>query len=208
MFRDIGFEHFIWQVRTPDELFTWDAMPAGFLEHYYGTKLDQPCAVAEAIRQHWQSFTFHEARRRFKNRPRAQQAEDLFKAFGIQDGMVFFAGRSEENSALALCTSQNADDIIGNLQPVLAAAAWKIFLLLEGHSELVPLSRLMIEVSPSEMRVLQTHIDNPHLSLTEQAHMLGMAQYDIEQCHRAIADRLGVSCLVDTPGQERVGQLY
>ena len=168
-------------------------MPNGFLEHYYGTKMDQPCAIAEAIRQHWQSFTFEQARHRFNHRPGAIEAEKVFRAFGINDGAVFFAGKGEENSTLALCTSATASELIKGHEPVLAAAAWKLHQMLNGHPDLLPISRTLFDLSPKQQEVLQVQIENPNLSFDQQAQLLGVSRRMLEKRHKQIAERFGVS---------------
>ncbi len=168
-------------------------MPSGFLEHYYGTNLDQPCAVAEAIRQHWQCFTFAEARHRFNHRPQAKKAEDLYRAFGMNDGAVFYSGKGEENSTLVLCTSGSAAEIMEGIEPLLAAAAWKIHNLLNGHPDLLPISRTLVELSPKQLEVLRVQIENPKLSFDQQAKLMGVSRRMLEKRHRQIAERFGVS---------------
>lgn len=192
-FRDIGFDHFLWQLRKRNELYTWDAMPIGFLAHYYGTNLDQACGVAEAVRQHWQSFTFKEARRRFRKQPGADDAESLFRAFGINDGAIFFAGRNQENSALVLCSSGNAADIIADLNSVLTVAAWKVHMLLNDNPGLSRVPKTLVQLSQTQLDLLWVQIDNPGLTLEEQAEIMTLPLPEIIKCHTEISGIFSVS---------------
>jgi len=193
MFRDLGIEHLLWQLRTKDELLTWDGMPAGFLEHYYGQQLDQPCAVAEAIRQHWQNFSFSEARAAFTHRPHAMDAEKVWHAFNINDGAVFYSGRGAERSTTVLCSSLPIEPILKNRETIFISAAWKLHQLLSSDPALIPISRNLAELSPKQLEVLSVQIDNPELTLAEQAKLLNISRRMLEKRHNQVAAKFGVS---------------
>jgi len=192
-FRGFGFSHLLWQLRTADTLFTWDAMPPGFLEHYYGTQMDQPCAVGEAVRQNWQNFTFADAQRQFSHRPGAKDAENVWRAFGVSDGAVFYSGWGEERSMLGLCTSADAMTILEGREPQFIVAAWKLNQLLIGDPGLMPIPRALVQLSPKQLEVLRVQIENPELTLPQQASLLGISRRMLEKRHSQIAGRFGVS---------------
>jgi len=192
-FRELGFPYLCWQMRSNTFLQTWDAMPQGFLEHYYGTQMDQPCAVAEAIRRHWQNFTFSEAREAFGQRPGASGTESVWRAFGINDGIVIFSGRGWHRSTTALCGPADADPIIQRHGADLVSACWRLHHLLDGHPGLIQIPRALIELTEKQIEVLLVQIENPHMTLAEQAAKLGISPRMIEKRHRQIAERFGVS---------------
>jgi DNA-binding CsgD family transcriptional regulator len=193
LLQQLGFEHLLWQLRTVEQLYTWDAMPPGFLEHYYGTQVDQPCAVAEAIRQHWQNFSFDQARRHFAHRPKAGEAEKVWHSFGINDGVVFHSGWGPDCSTTVLCSSEKILSELAEYKSVLVAVAWKLHQLLENHPGLIAISRTLVDLSPKQLEVLRVQIDNPELTLPQQAALLGISPRMLDKRHSQIAARFGVS---------------
>jgi len=193
LLHELGVDQLMWQLRSHDQLYTWDRMHPGFLEHYYGPQWDQPCAVAEAIRQRWQNFTFSEAREEFSHRPNAREAEKIWQAFGIQNGAVFLSGRGESRSTLVVCTSTPDGSILQTHIALFVAAAWKLHQLLANHPDVIPISRSLIQLSPKQLEVLRVQIDNPELTLAEQAKVLNISRRMLEKRHNQIAAKFGVS---------------
>jgi len=193
LLREMGVEHVLWQLRLKDELRTWDGLPAGFLEHYYGHQMDQPCAIAEAIRQHWQYFTFAEARATFNRRPHALDAEREWQAFNINDGAVFYSGRAAERSTMVLCSSGPIAPILHNRETIFVSAAWKLHHLLADDPTLISVSRNLAQLSPKQHEALSVQIDNPELTLSEQAKLLNISRRMLEKRHNQVAAKFAVS---------------
>ena len=191
--RNLGFSRLFWQQWRPTEIDTWDAMPDGFLEHYYGINADQYCAVAKAIHSHWRSYTFQEARRTFGSSPMAQQAEAVWRAFGAEDGVVLMTGRGERPSATILATSRPAEPLFQAYYPALTFAACRLDTMLSENRELQKVSRALLQLSEKQMEVLRVQIHHPDLSFAEQAKMLGISPRTLVKRHQQIAERFGVS---------------
>lgn len=191
--RNLGFARLFWQQWRPNDIDTWDAMPDGFLEHYYGINADQYCAVAKAIHGHWRSYTFKEARKVFGGSPMAQQAEAVWRAFGVEDGIVMMTGRGERASATILSTAREAEPLYRDYAPALAFAAARLDAMLSENRELQKISRSILQLSEKQMEVLRVQIAHPDLSFAEQARMLGISPRTLVKRHQQIAERFGVS---------------
>ena len=193
LFQELGIEYLAWQLRTGEQLHTWDEMPGGFLEHYYGTQTDQPCAIAEAIRQNRNDFTFAEARYRFTDRPGAQKAEKIWRAFGIRDGAVFTSEIGGSRAITALCASTDMERIIRGREAVLAVGAYRLHQLLAGNPDLSPISRDLIDLPAEQLEAMRLRIDHPELAFDEQARQLGISRKELEESHSRIATRFGLT---------------
>lgn len=191
--QDIGFEHILWQLRSPEFLYSWERMPSGFLEKYYESQLNQTCAIAEAIRQWWQVFTFLEACLHFSDDPKFKEAEVFWKSYGIKDGVVYFSGRCNDESSLVLFSKQEVAPILRKWGPHLAVVSWKFHELLLGSPELKRISRTVVELSPKQAEVLRLNIRHPEMTMVEQAEYLQISPRMLEKRHKQIARKYGVS---------------
>ncbi len=188
----VGFKWAFWQSWEPEAVLTWDAMPDGFLEHYYGIQADRFCPVAVAIRRRWQNFTFSEARGTLTG-PYANDATRVWEAFGVKDGTVIFGGRGQNVSALILTSDKSVDSLFMQFRAELSIAAVRMDELLRGHPGLTRTARDFINLSDKQMEVLRIQIDHPELSFQEQAKLLDISPRMLEKRHQQIAKRFGVS---------------
>ncbi len=191
--RRIGFRQLFWQTWLPHIVRTWDAMPEGFLEHYYGTDADQHCAVAWAIRRKWVSFTFAEARRKLGRSREARAAERVWQAFGVCDGAVLMTGRGACPSATILTTDRDAEPLLARYGEAIALAAWRLDRMLTDHDGLTAIPRVLLPLSDKQRAALRVQIEHPELSFVEQARQLGISPRMLEKRHAQIARRFGVT---------------
>ena len=193
LLRNLGFGRLFWQNWRPNEIDTWDAMPDGFLAHYYGIDADQHCAVARAIHGNWRSFTFKEARAAFGDTDLARQAEQVWRAFGVHDGIVIMSGRAGRLSATILTCALPAEPLFRAYGPALAFAATRLDDNLSVRSDIPKISRSLLQLSEKQLEVLRIQIANPTLSFLEQAKRLGISPRMLAKRHQQIAERFGVS---------------
>lgn len=190
--RTLGFRWCFWQSWETQTVRTWEAMPSGFLAHYYGIQADRFCPVAVAIRRRWQTFTFRDARAML-TAPYAEETRRVWSAFGIEDGAVIFGGRGPSVSALILCGERPAESTFLRFRAALSLAAVRMDELLRDHPGLPEIQREFIRLSEKQLAVLRVQIDHPELRFGEQADLLAISPRMLEKRHRQIAERFGVS---------------
>ena len=190
--RQLGFQWCFWQAWEPETVATWDSMPHGFLEHYYGVEADRFCPVAVAIRRRWQNFTFAEARDKLRG-PYADDTAKVWQAFGIHDGAVVFGGRGQAMSALILCAPKPVNALFSRFRAELSIAAVRMDELLRDHEGLTRIARSFLKLSDKQLEALRVQIDHPELSFSEQAKLLDISPRMLEKRHQQIAQRFNVT---------------
>jgi DNA-binding CsgD family transcriptional regulator len=193
LLRNLGFGRLFWQNWRPNEIDTWDAMPDGFLAHYYGIDADQHCAVARAIHSNWRSFTFKEARDAFGDTDQARQAEQVWRAFGVHDGIIIMSGRAGRMSATILTSALPAEPLFQTYGAALAFAASRLDEILVAKTDVPKISRTLLQLTEKQLEVLRMQIANPTLSFLDQAKRLGISPRMLAKRHQQIAERFGVS---------------
>lgn len=188
----LGFKWCFWQSWEPETVTTWDAMPKGFLEHYYDVQADRFCPLAVAIRRRWQDFTFSEARRQLSGL-HAADAERVWQAFGVTDGAVVFGGRGQNVSALILTSDKSVESAFMRFRAELSIAAVRMDELLRDQPGLNRIARDFVNLSDKQLAVLRIQIDHPELSFLEQAKLLEISPRMLEKRHKQIAERFGVT---------------
>lgn len=191
--RGLGFNWCFWQAWEPEEVLTWDAMPEGFLEHYYGTQADRFCPIAVAIRRRWQNFTFREARKALGNGPYVDDTVRVWEAFGVRDGAVIFGGRGSNVSALILAADRSVEASFLRFRAELSIAAVRMDELLRNHPGLTRIDREFTKLSDKQLDVLRIQIDHPELTFTQQAELLKISPRMLDKRHQQIAKRFGVT---------------
>jgi hypothetical protein len=142
----LGFKWCFWQSWETETVVTWDAMPKGFLEHYYGVQADRFCPVAVGIRRRWQDFTFSEARRQLAGL-HARDAERVWEAFGVTDGAVLFGGRGQNVSALILTSDKPVESAFMRFRAALSIAAVRMDELLRDQPGLNRIAREFVNLA-------------------------------------------------------------
>lgn len=189
-----GFHRLVWQSWRPGHVLTWDALPEGFFQHYYGVDADRHCAVANAIRANWHSFTFAQARSAFGARPGAADAERVWRAFGIEDGIVVVGGEARRKYIGAFMTPRPiGEEARGRAIESLTLAAQRLDTVLMRDEDYVAIPRPPVVLSPRQLDVLNAQIEHPHLGFEEQARLLGISPRMLARRHQQIAQRFGVS---------------
>jgi len=212
----LGFNGLFFQRWYPDVMDNWEGYLAeGFHELYYASQVYRACPVARAIhqghsyvsqihrfcpvakaaRQWHRSYTFAEARNVIStNDNKAEVAGNLWKLFGMVDGVVLFSGRNHLKSALVLTTDRPVEELYQKYSGVLALAADKLDKqLYPGHTLLRQLSRENITLSPIQQKILKLQINHPELSNAAMAEMLGISVNTLFSHHKKIAKKEGVT---------------
>ncbi|WP_085905745.1 helix-turn-helix transcriptional regulator [Kiloniella majae] len=193
---NLGFNGLFFQRWYPDVMDNWEGLLArGFQEHYYAAQVYRFCPVARAIHQWHRSYTFAEARRTILvGSAEAKVADNLWKLFGMEDGVVVFSGRSNLKSALILTTDCPVEELYQKHSGILALAADKLDRqLCPGHTLLRQLSRENITLSPIQQKILRLQINQPELSNAAMAEMLGISVNTLFSHHKKIAKKEGVT---------------
>jgi len=191
--RLVGITNWLWQSWSLNDVYTVDSMPAGFIEHYYGTDADADCVVAHAVlNERWSNFAFSEARRQFAGRGRGL-AEQVWQSFGLVDGYVFFAAKAGEVGELAVVSDRPVGPIVDRHGDLLSLIAWKVRQLVEDDLPVQSISRDRVRLTERQMQVLMLQIDAPQLTLQQQAGVLGMSLTNLRNKHLAVARVFGVS---------------
>ncbi|WP_085899401.1 helix-turn-helix transcriptional regulator [Kiloniella majae] len=193
---NLGFNGLFFQRWYPDVMDNWEGLLArGFQEHYYAAQVYRFCPVARAIHQWHRSYTFAEARRTILvGSAEAKVADNLWKLFGMEDGVVVFSGRSNLKSALILTTDCPVEELYQKHSGILALAADKLDRqLCSGHTLLRQLSRENITLSPIQQKILRLQINQPELSNAAMAEMLGISVNTLFSHHKKIAKKEGVT---------------
>lgn len=192
--RTAGFHRLVWQSWEPGHVLTWDALPEGFFQHYYGVNADRHCAVANAIRNNWHSFTFAQARAAFGARAGAADAERVWSAFGIEDGIVIVGGAAGRKYIGAfMAPAALPADMLDRSVAWLTLAAQRLDAVLMHAGDYVAIPRPPVLLSPRQLDVLTMQIENPDLGFEEQARRLGISPRMLARRHQQIAERFGVS---------------
>ncbi|WP_120497441.1 hypothetical protein [Kiloniella sp. EL199] len=212
----LGFNGLFFQRWYPDVMDNWEGYLAeGFHELYYASQVYRSCPVARAIHQkdshvskvhrfcpvakvagQWnRSYTFAEARDGMStNRNEAEIADNLWKLFGMEDGVVLFSGRNNLKSAMILTTDRSVEELYQKYSGVLALAADKLDRqLCPGHTLLRQLSRENIKLSPIQQKILKLQINQPELSNAAMAEKLGISVNTLFSHHKKIAKKEGVT---------------
>ncbi|WP_421781987.1 hypothetical protein [Kiloniella litopenaei] len=193
---DLGFNGLFFQRWYPEMMDNWEGhLAEGFQEHYYAAQIYRFCPVARAIHQWHRSYTFAEARNAISvGREQAAVAGNLWKFFGMGDGVVVFSGRSNLKSALILTTEGPVENLYSEYSGVLALAADKLDQqLYPGHPLLRQLSRENITLSPIQQKILKLQINHPELSNAAMAETLGISVNTLFAHHKKIAKKEGVT---------------
>lgn len=192
--RRAGAVHLFWQTSCPEYLYTWDRVPQGFFSMYYGLDSDRYCAIANALRSGWVCFTFRQAREALGGTDEARDAERIWTNFDMADGLCVVQGYGSRRSLLLVSVRDGAERLLETAQPLFAAAAARLDLLLRDRLDvLYKASRKRRLLSPAEMKVVRAQIDFPRLTMGEQAQMLGISPRMLQKRHRDISKKLGVS---------------
>lgn len=194
----LGYSGLVFQRWHRDEIENWEGkLPAGFLEHYYGTKLDLHCPIARAVHSWTRSFTFTEARavlRRAVDQDMARKVEHLFQSFGIEDGVVLFTGSHTQRSSVILTCSKPCTEQFDDFCGLLHLAAHRLTQQLPtGHKLLSRVPREHPNLSTLQTRILEMQIQKPELSSSEMAQALGMSPKTLHAHHKKIAKKTGVT---------------
>ena len=193
---NLGFNGLVFQRWYPDVMDNWEGYLAeGFLEHYYAAQLYKWCPVARAIHTWSRDYTFNEARRELRaDHPNALRCENLYRQFGMDDGVVVFTGTNKLRSAVILTTSGSADRHLSLLGGVLAYGARVLTnQLTPGHRLLTQISRDDPGMSAIQNKILQMQIDHPEMSNHEMAEALGLSPKTLHSHHKKIAKKTGVT---------------
>jgi DNA-binding CsgD family transcriptional regulator len=184
-----------WQTWTRDHLHTWDRLPPGFFSMYYGLDSDRHCAIANAIRAGWLAFSFKQARAHFGQTSESRDAEQIWTNFGLRDGLCVLTGFRDRRSLTLIATRDGeADRLLADHHPMFCAAAGRLDMLLRDRMDaLYKASRKRRLLSPAESAVVRAQIDFPHLTVREQADILGISPRTLQRRHADIARKLGVS---------------
>lgn len=192
----LGFNGIFFQRWYPSMMDNWEgALPSGFLEHYYGAQLYKWCPVARVIHQWHRSYTFSEARNEILcGDENAIRATNLWRQFGMDDGIIVFSGRQELKSAMIVTTAGDAEDHYNKHSKILAyLAALLDEKLPQGHPLLGEMSRGDPILSEMQNKILQLQIDHPNDSNTEMASRLGISPKTLAAHHKKIARKAGVT---------------
>lgn len=192
---DVGILYLFWQRYEPETVATWDRFPAGFFAHYYGTDADQDCAVAQGVRAGWQIFAFEEARASLGDSVAAREAERVWDAFGVADGLVVPGGHGTTRTITVVGFTQTgrARAMIAGQGPALRYLAGQLDQFLMGSDMLVRIPRQLIPLSDAMREVLRMQVEHPGLTAEEQARALDISPRMLEKRHKQIAKRFGVS---------------
>lgn len=192
----LGFNGIFFQRWYPSKMDNWEGeLPSGFLEHYYGAQLYKWCPVAHAIHQWHRSYTFAEARNEIlSGNENATRATNLWRQFGIEDGIIVFSGRQELKSAMIVTTVGVVEERYKKYSKILAyLAALLDEKLPQGHSLLSEMSRGDPLLSETQNKILQLQIDHPTDSNIEMANRLGISPKTLAAHHKKIAKKAGVT---------------
>ncbi|MEM7438342.1 MAG: hypothetical protein AAF393_01995 [Pseudomonadota bacterium] len=194
----LGFNGLLFQRWSPQFIENWEGKFAeGFLEHYYGTALDQHCAVAKAIHTWTRDYSFREVREQLRpslDPEKSIRANNLFSQFGMEDGVVLLTGSNLTRSAVILSSATPCGNRFAELGGLLAFAAHRLTEQLPvGHDLLTPVPREHQPLSEMQSRILQMQIDNPAWSNAEMATALGMSPKTLHAHHKKIAKKNGVT---------------
>lgn len=187
--------HLFWQAYEPTAIRVWDRFPSGFLAHYYGSDADAHCAVAQAVRAKWPLFTFEEARTAFTRSEAALQAERVWRAFGVQDGIVITGGRAERRAitVVGLERAGAAHALLDRRLDAVALAARRLDRLLLDSDELIEIPRRSLGLPAPLQAVLRMQIEHPGWDARAQARALGISTQTLSARHDRIAELFGVS---------------
>jgi len=192
--RRLGVVHLFWQTKDSENLYTWERVPAGFFSMYYGLDSDSHCAIANALRRGWVCFTFGQARKALGGSKNARDAAQIWTNFDMPDGLCVVQGYGESTSLLVAAVKDGAERLLEQYQPLFAAAAARLDMILRDRKELLYIaSRKRNLLSPAERAVVQAQIDYPHFTVREQADLLGISPRTLQRRHGDIAKKLGVS---------------
>lgn len=193
--RRIGATHMFWQTWSRDTVYTWDKTPPGFFSLYYGLDSDRFCAVANALRGGWISFTFAQARVELGTTAESRDAQTIWNNFDMPDGLCVQQGFGNRRSVLMVATKAGeAHRLLHDHQMVLTASAARLDMLLrENLADLYKIPRRRGLLSPAEAAVVRAQIDYPFMTLKEQAAHLKISPRTLQKRHADIARKMGVS---------------
>ncbi|WP_085908733.1 helix-turn-helix transcriptional regulator [Kiloniella majae] len=186
---------FYWQKQTENFVYTFDKMPEGCIEGYYGPDLDLYCPGAWAFRSRiWPVFSFTQARtsRFFKSYDPQDLSLNFWKSHGINDFLCVLSG----TPGLASFSFFGFKDIIDNPMDIALPyihLTHQMDRWLPNHQELKPYSRQFSALSPSEKRTIALQIEQPRLSFKELALLLGISENTLKVRQKRIAKKLGTS---------------
>lgn len=190
-----GVPHLFWQAYEPTAIRVWDRFPSGFLAHYYGSDADAHCAVAQAVRAKWPLFTFEEARAAFTRSEAALQAERVWRAFGVEDGLIITGGRADRRAiaVVGLETAGGALALVDRRLDAVSLAARRLDRLLLDSDELTEIPRRSLGLPAPLQAVLRMQIEHPGWDARAQAQALGISTQTLSARHDRIAELFGVS---------------
>ncbi len=190
---EFGFK-FLWQKLTKKYVYTYDRLPNGFLDIYYGSDFDLKCPCAWAFRSRiWPVFSFQQARTdtMFNGYDPRLEAQKVWEKFGIIDGLVVLSG-SPGLDSFAVFTFDHMISDPKQMSLPFIALTHKLDNWLCDDDSLKAIKREFSELSPKEKDAMTLQINAPHLSLKEQAKSLGVSEATLKGRHERIAKKFGV----------------
>lgn len=185
---------YFWQMQTPEHVYTYDRMQAGFFDEYYGKDLDMKCPVAWAYRSRmWPVFSFLQARQepRFQLLDPHKDSDRVWSDHGATDGLLILSGHPGLDSFVVFGFSHEVKDPQIASLPFIALSR-KLDIWLKDKSDLTCVKREFTLLSPKERLTLKVQIDNPHLSIKAQAGLLGISEATLNTRHERIAKKFNV----------------
>ena len=186
---------FYWQKQTTEFVFTYDCMPKGCIDDYYGSDIDLLCPGAWAFRKRiWPVFSFEQARQseEFRYYDPECAGEKHWQSFGFKDCMLVLSG----TPGLDSFASFGFDFYIENPRKVslpYIALTHKMDVWFNHHPELIPYPREFSGLSSREKEIMMLHIKNPELSSEMQAHILGISPRTMKGYRERIAKKYDVT---------------
>ncbi len=186
---------FYWQKQTRDFVFTYDRMPAGSLDEYYGSDIDLVCPGAWAYRKRiWPVFSFEQAKKsdEFSYYDPEGISHKHWLSYGIKDCLLILSGTPGLNSFSVFGFDEVIENPVQISLPFILATQ-KMDSWLEQHDELKPYSREFSSLSAKEKEAVIIQIKKPDLSRREQANMLGISENTLKARQERIAKKYGVT---------------
>lgn len=190
---ELGCSRLLWQTWDKHYVHTWDALPNGFLEHYYGVDADRHCAIAQAIHRGWLCFTFNQARNEFNANDHSEEAVSIWNSFGLNDGIVMLDGEGKRISASVFILKDADKYLHSSKRHELRKMASMLDVALTGSDILTPVSRTSIKLSPRENEALRIRLEHPEWTFAQQAEAMEISVRGLERLHSRIAKKFGVS---------------
>ncbi|WP_085900826.1 helix-turn-helix transcriptional regulator [Kiloniella majae] len=188
-------QFFYWQKQTRDFVFTYDKMPFGSLDGYYGSDIDLVCPGAWAYRKRiWPVFSFEQAKKseEFSYYDPDGISHQYWLSYGIKDCLLILSGTPELNSFAVFGFDEIIEDPVQISLPFILATQ-KMDIWLEHHDQLKSYSREFSSLSAKEKEAVILQIKKPDLSRREQANILGISENTLKARQERIAKKYGVT---------------